>query len=307
METKEELQEQEISFYYTSKTVATSIIMLNIMESIISLVITIFFMAIQLNTNEIATTNVISFLSIMFATILVVRRYAKKLDITLYFNAIQKQYPIKKYLLFVIFVIGISLLSSIGINLLTALLQVLHIDLSTPDFSFTSKISDNVTLVIMTCIIAPIFEELLFRGFILSSLKRYGDKFAILTTSLLFAMLHGNFIQAIPTFVMSLFLCYIVIKTNSLYSSIIIHFFNNTVAMLETGFTNNETVSTIILCIEITFMIISIIILIMQRDKLKEFLKARDEKKVSNFFGNWVAVLFLILMILVFITTIKII
>lgn len=44
-------------------------------------------------------------------------------------------------------------------------------------------------------ILAPIMEELVWRKLIIDRLRRYGDLFAILTSGLLFGLIHGNFGQ----------------------------------------------------------------------------------------------------------------
>ena len=79
--------------------------------------------------------------------------------------------------------------------------------MTTPDFSMKPDITYNLSIVLSACIIAPIMEELLFRGLILQTLKRYGNVFAILVTSLLFALLHGNLPPSVPVFALSMMIC----------------------------------------------------------------------------------------------------
>ncbi len=79
----------------------------------------------------------------------------------------------------------------------------------------------------VVCICAPIFEELLFRGVILHSLRRFGDTFAITCSAILFGLMHNN-IQQIPHAVIGgLLFGYIVVKRGNLISSIILHAVNN--------------------------------------------------------------------------------
>ena len=71
--------------------------------------------------------------------------------------------------------------------------------------------SSLIYAVLSVCIIAPIIEEVIFRGIILNGmLKRYNSSTAIIISSLLFAFAHGNYY-----------------KTHSLYLAIYCHFFNN--------------------------------------------------------------------------------
>lgn len=79
-------------------------------------------------------------------------------------------------------------------------------------------------------IIPPLVEEIMFRGVILQSLRRYGNGFAVLVSAMLFGMYHGNLIQMVFAFLSGLALGYVVIRTNSLLPSILIHFINNGVS-----------------------------------------------------------------------------
>ena len=46
-----------------------------------------------------------------------------------------------------------------------------------------------------TCIFPAVIEEFVFRGLIMGSLRKYGDGFAVLISSALFGLVHGNFEQ----------------------------------------------------------------------------------------------------------------
>ncbi len=89
-----------------------------------------------------------------------------------------------------------------------------------------------------TAIIAPLLEEFAFRGVILGFLKRFGKSNAIIISSLLFAIMHGNFIQIPFAFIMGLALGYITIATDSIWPAIIVHVLNNFLAVISTYFQN---------------------------------------------------------------------
>ncbi len=86
-------------------------------------------------------------------------------------------------------------------------------------------------------VLAPLAEEILFRGFIYGTLRSHKAKFllATLVTSAVFAFLHlfgsvdGSplWIAVIDTFALSLVLCYVREKTGSLWASIGIHALKN--------------------------------------------------------------------------------
>ena len=70
-------------------------------------------------------------------------------------------------------------------------------------------------------------EETFFRGLMLSGLRRWGPWAAIVTTALLFGLLHGSIYRLLPTFILGLVLGYAVWRSGSLYCSVVIHVLNN--------------------------------------------------------------------------------
>lgn len=87
-----------------------------------------------------------------------------------------------------------------------------------------SLINSPITSLVQVCIIAPIIEEILMRGFVLGGLKStYGVMGALLFSSLLFAILHFNMVQTLSAFVCGIILGLLYIKTNSVFCCIIAH------------------------------------------------------------------------------------
>lgn len=85
-------------------------------------------------------------------------------------------------------------------------------------------IKSPVTSFLQVCIIAPIIEEFLMRGFVLGELKNtYGDAKALLLSALLFAILHFNMVQTLSSFVCGVILGLLYIETNSIICCIIAH------------------------------------------------------------------------------------
>ena len=75
----------------------------------------------------------------------------------------------------------------------------------------------------MLVVIAPVFEEFMFRGLIMDELKPYGNGFAIFTTGILFGLFHGNFAQCFYTMAMGIALGYIANVTGSIFPTTVIH------------------------------------------------------------------------------------
>lgn len=101
--------------------------------------------------------------------------------------------------------------------------------------SMYSALSGMSTIMVLTSIIlAPIVEELFFRGIIAGDInKRRGPRLAILVSAIAFAIAHLAILpQAISAFVMGLVLGYLFVKSGSLWVVIFVHFINNLVAQL---------------------------------------------------------------------------
>ena len=76
-------------------------------------------------------------------------------------------------------------------------------------------------------IIGPILEELVYRKYLLNPLRRFGDKWAILVTSLLFGILHGNLTQFLYAAVAGVLLGILTVRAGSVIPAIIVHALNN--------------------------------------------------------------------------------
>jgi membrane protease YdiL (CAAX protease family) len=90
-------------------------------------------------------------------------------------------------------------------------------------------------------ILPPITEEIIFRGFLFTSLRaKFRLRYAIVITSILFGIAHLQFgggapllwVAAIDTFMLSCFLCYLRERTASLWPPILLHAIKNCVAFV---------------------------------------------------------------------------
>lgn len=79
-------------------------------------------------------------------------------------------------------------------------------------------------LIFFVGILAPVCEEVVFRGAIFGGMKKEGNVFkAILASGLLFGLLHMNINQASYAFVIGILLAFLVEATGSIFSSILFH------------------------------------------------------------------------------------
>lgn len=87
-----------------------------------------------------------------------------------------------------------------------------------------------IATALYTCIVAPITEELLYRGFVMKNLSRVSQRFGIIASAVLFGLAHENIAQFLLAMPIGIFLGRIVIKHNSLIPSILVHMAVNTMS-----------------------------------------------------------------------------
>lgn len=88
-----------------------------------------------------------------------------------------------------------------------------------------------VVSAVYTCIMAPLTEEFLFRGVLLRSLSKYGTGFAVILSSLLFGLIHGNIYQTPFAIMAGIVLSYTAVRSGSIWPGVLVHFVVNTFAV----------------------------------------------------------------------------
>ena len=98
-------------------------------------------------------------------------------------------------------------------------------------FSALFSTSDRIIAFIALAIIAPIAEEIIFRGWLYGKLRsKLHFLPAIFIVSALFGFLHGQPNVGVDVFVMSLFVCSQREITGTIYSGILLHIIKNSLA-----------------------------------------------------------------------------
>jgi len=87
--------------------------------------------------------------------------------------------------------------------------------------------------LLLTVVMAPLAEEFLCRGILLDAARaKGGAAYGLLFSALFFGVIHFYPAAVVNAFVMGLLLGFIYIRSNSLYIVVILHAFNNALAML---------------------------------------------------------------------------
>ncbi len=85
---------------------------------------------------------------------------------------------------------------------------------------------------IFLCVCAPIFEELIFRKWMMDRLVPYGEVFAIVMTGVMFGLFHGNFSQFFYTMTVGFVWGYVYLKSGKIQYSILLHMAMNIMGSL---------------------------------------------------------------------------
>ena len=136
----------------------------------------------------------------------------------------EKIWPVQVIFCFLM-VLGLQLLVTVVCAPLVDLLEQLGFSFGAAGEAATS-FADSASLLFYSITVAPICEELVYRGALLRYLEPYGRWFAIFMSALVFALMHGNAVQMPIALVIGLVFGYLALRY-SLRLTILLHILNN--------------------------------------------------------------------------------
>jgi hypothetical protein len=97
----------------------------------------------------------------------------------------------------------------------------------------------------------------------MQSLRRFGDGFALIVSSVLFSLVHVIPLRMPNAFIMGLVMGYFVLLTGSVYTSIIIHLVHNVILMAISRMTwlSDSALNLVWLCLEVIYLVFGLIAL----------------------------------------------
>lgn len=135
--------------------------------------------------------------------------------------------------------VGIVAVLSICVSVF---LNILLLRLNLPEYSERYQEASAVLYsppfwqqIVYNGIVAPIIEELLFRGVLFRALRKWVTfPWAMLLSAVVFGAYHGNLVQFVYAGLCGVLLAYLYEKYNSILAPIVSHIFMNTVAIVFT-------------------------------------------------------------------------
>ncbi|MEG0470214.1 MAG: CPBP family intramembrane glutamic endopeptidase, partial [Longicatena sp.] len=110
---------------------------------------------------------------------------------------------------------------------------------------------------------------------------------------------HGNIPQTVPTFFISLVLCYVVLRSNSLLPAILIHFINNAISMVAGMYGNNDIVSIGFTIFEIALIIFAGVALFLKREQIASYIKKHKGTPLLSYFKHITPIIYLVIYLLI--------
>ncbi len=97
-------------------------------------------------------------------------------------------------------------------------------------------VMQRLYIIICAVFIAPVAEECCFRGFLYSTLRRWGGRAAATVASaLLFGAIHASLAQMVPLTLFGIVQCVVYEKARSLWLPIAVHMLFNTTSLIATS------------------------------------------------------------------------
>lgn len=134
-----------------------------------------------------------------------------------------------------LFGLGFCSFANIAVSAAGDFLEKFGFDYSVTKGETPQGVFGFLLVVISTVIVPGILEEFAFRGIVLGLLRPFGDAFAIIASSAVFGILHGNFEQMPFAFLVGLVLGFIRVKSGSVAVPMAVHAANNLISVVLTS------------------------------------------------------------------------
>lgn len=135
-----------------------------------------------------------------------------------------------------LFAWGLSMIATMVVVFVLTSLNVPGLQLDQKQeigFEQLSSVGEYVAAFFVLVVLAPLFEEIIFRGYLQKRLRETrGVVFSVVFSSLVFALLHAQLNVIIGVFILSIFIGYLREKFDSIWPGVMVHALKNGLAYL---------------------------------------------------------------------------
>lgn len=126
---------------------------------------------------------------------------------------------------------GLCMAANVVSSFFIGIMSVFGFELTSPDVPMPDGAAGFFISFVRVVVVAAMAEELSLRGFVMGNLRKYGDSFAVGASAVLFAVMHGNLIQAPFALMAGFTIGYFTVKTGTLWTAVLIHGTNNFISL----------------------------------------------------------------------------
>lgn len=236
---------------------------------------------------------IFSLTAFVFVFVVVFKLFGIRISDTVKFGKPKKEI----FLPFFLFAIGFCAFANIATSYAAGFFESFGIEYSVSYGENPDGIFGFLLTVISTVLVPALAEEFACRGLVLGILKKFGEAFAVITSAVLFGLMHGNFEQMPFAFLVGLVLGFVTVKSGTLWIAIAVHAFNNLISVLfdylPSGISQNSQniIYIIFLCISMIFGIVGLMLL-KNRDvniydfKTADNMHCKEKEKYKWFFRS---------------------
>ncbi len=212
---------------------------------------------------------------------------------------------------YVLIVLGLQQVSIICSMIMSNLFYSMGLEVYTTNYVLEHRPSVYAVDIFSTVILAPIGEELIYRGVVLRCAAKVSQRFAIFFSAFIFGIMHGNPYQFLLGFLLGIPMAIITIKTGSLIPTIICHMSVNFMASVyEAVEYFDEEASTALSFIMLPILLILGIIMLASevvsgRMKLPEYTDFHRSRTFPVLITSWSMIIIMVLYVYELITSVR--
>lgn len=205
--------------------------------SIMSLLLSLIFSRTNASLDGMSVYSWIGYamMQVAFVAVVIIYCRVRRIDLP-YVARLRRPLNFRQFILLPFIAIAIILITLPLANLWSYLLSLMHFDGGGAPMPAYSNVGIYFLSLLLMAVLPAIGEELLMRGALLHGLSTKNVFFGVFMSALFFSLMHSNPLQTVHQFGLGVALAIVVILTGSLFSAMIIHFFNNFISITLTAY-----------------------------------------------------------------------